>query len=140
VNWSPPYLLFDTTHHLGLRYRAGVYRIRAFKNDDEPVLIKRFAGTDPLGILHIGKSNDLGTRIRTFRQAAQGLKAQHHAGVEYFRWQYERLVPHSKLKYDYYMTQSERDALELEQALHEDYRMKFLDRPPLDSTSGQTAE
>ena len=86
------------------------------------MVIRRFAAIDPLGILHIGKSDNLGIRIRTFRQASEGLKAQHHAGIEFLRWRYERMIPRNRLRYDYIMTQTEREALELERLLHEDYR------------------
>jgi len=90
-----------------------------------------------MGILHIGKSKDLGRRIGYFRRAAAGAAAAHKAGREFSEWGFERLLPLGSLCFDYIETPTERDALDLERRVHEDYRRRFLDRPPLDSTSGQ---
>ena len=138
LEWSPAYPLFGTKHHLEVKGKSGVYRIRAFTDEGDPLPICRLGGVDPLGILHIGKSGNLGSRIRSFRQAAQGLKAAHHAGREFYEWRFERLVPRERLRFDYFETSTGREALSLERALHQEYRNKFLDRPPLDGTSGQT--
>ncbi len=140
LKWSTPYRLFNSAHHLNMRGKPGVYRIRACTKHGEPLPIGRLGGVDPLGILHIGKSNNLGTRIRMFRQAAEGLKASHHAGREFFKWHFEELIPHECLRSDYTETTTEREALKLEGVLHEEYRKKFFDRPPLDGTSGQSIE
>jgi len=137
MNWSKSFPVFGSNHHLGISGDAGVYRIRVFTSNGRPQPIQRFAGLDPDGILHIGKSNDLGRRIRTFRQATEGLKAMHHAGREFYFWQFVKHVPYQLLQYDYHIASSEREALKLERLLHEEYRRKFLDRPPLDGTSGQ---
>ena len=75
-----------------------------------------------------------------FRQAVEGLKASHHAGIEFFEWKFEKLIPRDGLHFDYLETSSEQEALKLERLLHEEYREEFLDRPPLDGTSGQTGE
>ena len=140
IKWSLAYPLFNTKHHLELNGKPGVYRIRVFTEQEEPLPIHRLSEVDPAGILHIGKSINLGVRIRMFRQAAEGLKASHHAGLEFSEWHFERLIPQERLRFDYYKTASEPAALKLERMLHEEYRKKFLDRPPLDGTSGQTGE
>lgn len=138
--WSSDYPLFDTKHHLEVSGMPGVYRIRAFTEQGKPLPIPRLGGVDSLGILHIGKSKNLGRRIRMFRQAAEGLKASHHAGLEFFKWKFEQIIPHDKLRFDYFETSTEPEALKLERLLHEEYRKEFFDRPPLDGTSGQTTE
>lgn len=120
--------------------KAGVYRIRAFTHNGESLSIPRLGGIDPDGILHIGKSINLGRRIRTFRQAAEGLKASHHAGREFLRWGFEKVISRERLHFDYFETGSEQEALKLEHLLHEEYRKRYLDRPPLDGTSGQAGE
>ena len=139
LKWSPAYPLFGTKHHLDVRGKPGVYRIRAFK-DGNPLAIQRANGVDPLGILHIGKSKDLGQRISAFRQAAEGLKASHHAGREFRDWPFERLVPREGLRFDYVERPTEKEATKLEYKLHKQYREKYLDRPPLDGTSGQSSK
>lgn len=138
LKWSPTHPLFNTKRHLEVSGKPGVYRIRGFTEHGQPLPICRLGAVDPLGILHIGKSNDLGKRIRIFRQAAEGLKASHHAGREFFEWHFEKRIPRDRLRFDYCEASSEEEALKLERLLHEEYRRKFLDRPPLDSTSGQT--
>jgi len=135
ARWSRPILLFNTEHHLKLTGKPGVYRVRAYKGDN-PFHISRHSGVDRLGILHIGKSKNLGVRIRTFRQATEGLSAPHHGGREFYRWQFSRWVFTRNLRYDYYVTRTEKDAIKLEELLHKKYRLNFLDRPPLDGTSG----
>ena len=107
LKWSPAYPLFNTKHHLELRDKPGVYRIRAFTEHGEPLCIGRFGGVDPHGILHIGKSGNLGTRIRMCRQAAEGLKASHHVGREFSKWHFERLIPRERLRFDYIETSTE---------------------------------
>lgn len=140
IKWSQPFPLFNTQHHLDVIRRPGVYRVRAFTEHGEPLPIPRLRGVDPLGILHLGKSKNLGTRIRMFRQAAEGLKASHHAGLEFFEWHFEKLIARERLRFDYFETATEQEALKLERSLHEEYRRNFLDRPPLDGTSGQSSE
>lgn len=120
--------------------KPGVYRIRVFTDHDEPLSIHRMKGADSLGILHIGKSKNLGLRIRTFRQAAEGLKASHHAGCEFHEWGFESIIPRDRLRYDYVVTHTEQEALKMERSLHEEYRKKYFDRPPLDGTSGQVGD
>jgi len=137
IQWSTVYPIFGGKHHLALGGKPGVYRIRAFTAPGKPLAINRLGEVDLLGVLHIGKSKNLGRRIRTFRQAAEGLKAPHHAGREFSGWGFEKIIPRAMLHFDYFTTTSEEKALELERQLHEQYRRKFFDRPPLDSTSGQ---
>ena len=140
LKWSLDYPLFDSNQHLEVSGKPGVYRIRAFTEQGKPLPIPRLGGVDALGILHIGKSKNLGTRIRMFRQAAEGLRASHHAGLEFFEWKFEKIVPREKLRFDYFETSTEQEALKLERSLHEEYRNEFFDRPPLDGTSGQTGK
>lgn len=140
IQWSQPFPLFNAQHYLEVIKRPGVYRVRAFTEHGEPLSIPRLCGVDQLGILHIGKSNNLGTRIRMFRQAAGGLKASHHGGREFFEWRFDKLIPRERLRFDYFETATEEEALKLERSLHKEYRRNFLDRPPLDGTSGQSSE
>ena len=136
VVWSEVHAL-KSGDHLQIGRRPGVYRIRAYDLQGSAVAIARVRGMDALGILHIGKSVDLGVRIRTFRQAAEGLKAPHHAGIEFHRWGFGVVFPIERLWFDYAITPDEAEALRLERMLHEEYRREFFDRPPLDGTSGQ---
>jgi len=75
-----------------------------------------------------------------FRQASEGLKASHHAGCEFYDWDFEKLIPRERLRFDYFETSTEQEALRLERSLHEEYRRELLDQPPLDGQSGQTSD
>ncbi|MBI3627957.1 MAG: hypothetical protein HY220_04430 [Candidatus Sungbacteria bacterium] len=120
-SWSKPARLFGTDDHRDVQRRAGVYRIRAFKDDGTPLPIARFAGIDPDGLMHIGKSGNVGTRVRMCRQACEGLKASHSAGKDYCQWNFERILPRMRLYYDYFLTDSESEARRLEAELQETY-------------------
>lgn len=72
-----------------------------------------------------------------FRQAAAGLKAPHKGGIEFHQFDFARIVSPERLWFDYALSRDEEEALRWERALHLEYRNTFLDRPPLDGTSGQ---
>jgi len=135
-SWSATYRLVSQDH-LQIQHRPGVYRIRAYNDSDQAIPIARANGVDGLGLLHIGQSIRLGTRIREFRQAAEGRKAAHPAGREYKRWEFSRLFPFGQLRFDYVLEDNQAEAIKVERELHEEYRRRYLDRPPLDSQSGQ---
>lgn len=135
--WSPAYLLITSGPHPEVSSKPGVYRIRAYTKHRGPLPIPRLAGVDPLGILHIGQSDNLRRRIRYFRGAALGKKYPHKAGREFSEWHFANLIPLESLRFDCIETSTEQEALKLERVLHVEYRRKFLDRPPLDSTSGR---
>ncbi len=120
-----------------LRGKPGVYRIRAFKAG-KPLAISRLNGSDPDGILHIGKSHNLFQRLRAFHRAAiLGKQPAHFAGVQFITWGFDKVIPVEDLRFDFIEAKSERDARTLETELHATYRRRFLDRPPLDGTSGE---
>lgn len=120
----------------GLRVRAGVYRIRAWKAG-EPLKIPRLNGIDREGILHIGKSHNLFQRLKSVQRAViLGKRPAHFAGVQFMKWRFNEVIPVEDLRFDSIGTRSEADARKLETELHQLYRKKFLDRPPLDGTSG----
>jgi len=141
LSWSESYPLPSSTsrHHLGIQEAAGVYRIRAFDQEGQPAPIARAGGTDPLGILHIGESEQLGIRVRHFRQAAEGLAAQHPAGRRFHRWGFARQFPIARLRFDYARVQGKSEARRLEGRLHEEYSQKYLDLPPLDAQQSKRA-
>ena len=138
TNWSGPFYLQPVPGvDLGVDSAPGVYRIRAFAVNGEPLNIPRLGGVDSLGILHIGKSVNLRKRILTFRRALDQEKAAHKAGNEFFDWNFSKVVPERLLRFDYIYTDTEPGAVELETRVHRDYRRTYLDRPPLDGTSGR---
>lgn len=99
--------------------------------------IHRLNGTDRDGILHIGQSGNLRRRIPEFYRAAKSGNGNHQAGNEFQNWKFRKEFPLKSLRFDYVETGDRRQAVRLERALHQRYRQRFLDRPPLDGTSGQ---
>lgn len=100
--------------------------------------MRRLNGTDDEGILHIGKAGDLLQRLKSFRKGVIEKKfPAHFASSEFVKWQFNRLAKAEDLRFDFIVTPSEEEATERETELHRRYRWKFLDRPPLDSTSGE---
>lgn len=118
----------------------GVYRIRAFNGQGQAMCIARAGGIDRDGILHIGESEDLGRRIRDFRRCVENRTTGHKAGVEFWRYGFHDLFLPQNLRFDYVVTGTKERATELEYQLHQDYRKRHLDRPPLDGTSGRSPE
>jgi excinuclease UvrABC nuclease subunit len=139
IKWFGPFRLFNlrSGKTLEVDKKPGVYRVRAFAENGRPLQIKRLAGGDPLGILHIGKSVTLRSRIQAFRRSSEDGRNGHKAGIEFYEYQFDELIPLTTLRYDYVFAKTEQEALELERNLHEEYRKQYLDRPPLDGTSGQ---
>jgi len=115
----------------------GVYRVRIFDGAGRPVPIQRLRGTDLEGVLHIGQSQDLKRRVGQFLHSAVRGGKNHHAGNEYFYWQFATAFPVSNLRFDYVVTATPREAIDRERYFHEVYRRRHFDRPPLDGTSGQ---
>jgi hypothetical protein len=121
-----------------LNDQAGVYRIRAFSKGGTPQSIRRFNGEDPEGLLHIGMSGDLFKRLRSFHKGVIREEfPAHFASSEFVKWGFKKLVPARLLRFDFIATVDNAAARTLETELHRAYRYKFLDRPPLDGTSGE---
>ena len=115
----------------------GVYRIRGFSPEGSPHPIPRCRGTDTDGILHIGHSGDLRSRLTQFFNSAVSGKRQHSAGCEFCDSGFGTYFPAARLYYDFVATLSKLEALALELQLHLEYRKVYLDKPPLDSSVGQ---
>ena len=134
--WSALQQLFKANEGLEIKNKPGVYRIRAFTKQGKARCIPRAGGVDREGILHIGEAKNLEARMQMFMRAATKGKAAHHAGREFLEWHFERLIPRENLRVDFIETRTKEQAQRRERALHIEYRKEFLDRPPLDSTSG----
>ena len=138
-DWSGPYPLYPPPHRdLQVDSRPGIYRIRAFGQNRKPLHISRFSGSELLGILHIGESSNLRRRIQEFRHSIEG-RWRHQAGNEFDYWGFSKVVPQVLLRFDYIYVDTKQDAIEIETRLHVEYRNRYLDRPPLDGTSGRAS-
>ena len=117
--------------------RPVVYRIRAFTPSGEPQQIPRCNGVDAEGILHIGESQKLQTRVLFFLQAVANGRAAHSAGCEFYESGFGERFPLNCLRWDFATAGSKVEAVELELRLQRRYRRVFLDKPPLDGSIGK---
>jgi hypothetical protein len=135
--WSAPIRLYldngARAPLMAVPSAPGVYRIRVLRSDGLSEPISRTDGADDDGILHIGKSGDLQTRVKYFQGAAAGGKAASQAGWNFNNYRFVRRYPLVSLAVDWYRTANVLAARQLEHQLHEDYQFRFLDRPPLDA-------
>jgi hypothetical protein len=82
-------------------------------------------------------SGDLLKRLKSCHKGA--IREQfpaHFASSEFIKWKFHKVVPGRMLRFDFVVTVDTAAAKELETELQRAYRYKFLDRPPLDGTSG----
>lgn len=108
---------------------------------DAPRPITRAVGEDKHGVLVIGESKYLGTRIATMVKAmtlTNGRGApSHRAGLDYSKsywgWNYARAFPMPTLAVRWWPTEHHKL---LEAELLERYRWEFFDRPPLNASIG----
>jgi hypothetical protein len=142
VDWGQPIALFDQSGQKQslsiIPTRPGVYRIRAFGNDGQPVPLRRLGGDDPDGILDIGETGKgttgtLQYRIGTFQNAVLRGTAPHAAGCKFHVYQYSQHFPLDRLRVDWVTKPSKDEARDFEKKLLRDYRSRLLDCPPLNS-------
>jgi hypothetical protein len=139
-SWSETLPLTSSDIRSRIRDQCGVYRIRAFTPSGEPLQIARCNGVDAQGILHIGESQRLQTRVLFFLQAATNGKAAHSAGCEFYESGFGKHFSLNCLRWDFASCGSKAEAVELELRLQRGYRRIFLDKPPLDGSIGKQAK
>jgi len=97
--WEGPFRVDSDkdTYRCQLQDSPGIYRIRAFTSPRDPIIIARCNGRDPDGILHIGETKCLRTRLRHFRDAAIGNGNSHAAGCEFRDYGFASQFPKESL-------------------------------------------
>jgi hypothetical protein len=113
--------------------KKGVYQFRCIDNKGVPMVIPRSKNKDPDGIIYIGSSVNLRTRLNGFWRTIQMLdRSRHAAAWTYCSFSYSSLFPAKRLQYRYKValsfTTSEFDLLLA-------YRKKYMDLPPLNLNS-----
>ncbi|MCH7475883.1 MAG: hypothetical protein IIA27_14605, partial [Gemmatimonadetes bacterium] len=58
--------------------------------------------------------SDASRALLALAKAAEGLRASHHAGIEFRRWEFARKFSFEDLRFDYIVTGGEKEAIELE--------------------------
>ncbi len=110
----------------------GVYQFRSLKKG-QPQRIGRVRGTDKEGIIYTGQSSNLRQRISGFWKTLEHpRKSRHAAGWTYIAFRYERVFPKKNLQFRYMTLEGDPTRKEFDLLL--EYRKKFMDLPPLNST------
>lgn len=138
--WTGPFPVDcdNATYRSRLRDSPGIYRIRALDSSGRPASIPRCNEPDPEGILHIGETAYLLTRLRYFRNAAFGNGSSNSSGCEFRDSGFASQFPKQTIYYDFAEMASKEAAVECERELHDEYRKRFHDKPPLDSSIGKS--
>jgi hypothetical protein len=148
MNWQGPIRLFkdDGTKAALPRtvpHSPGAYRVRVLREDGQPEPMHRLNRDDPDGILHIGTALYVRSRIMEFQRSAirnsatARVRGGHNAGCNFSIYRYAQKFPLGTLYVDYCLQPTVDNADALEYRLHEDYQVRFLDRPPLDASAGR---
>lgn len=116
--------------------RFGVYRVRAISKGDKSVAIQRCLGTDDEGILHIGEGW-IRTRLQAFRRGTLSGNDANASGNFFHEYGFQQQFPLDSLHFDFIETDNKEQAEKLEFSLHAEYRNRFHDKPPLDSSIGK---
>ncbi len=106
-----------------------VYEVRWAING-KPQRINRLNGTDESGLLYIGVTANLQSRIKNFWRRINGGKSPHTAGHTFVAYNFERKIKLEHLEVRWAKLSNE-ELDKTEAALLEDYIKKFLDKPPL---------
>jgi hypothetical protein len=117
-----------------------VYLIRAIKKSGARIPLQRLNGVDSEGILYIGKSKNMRTRIRAFVSDIRkgDLDPWYHSAGWNFREYFLRnrswgiiKLTEENLEASWKMTARVSAASRLENQLLQAYVMRFQDKPPL---------
>ena len=112
--------------------KRGVYRIRC-RDGNRVQMIARANGLDGNGIVYVGRSANVRTRLFQFYENARSPQAQYPniAGLNYRDRGYSRRFPLSELEFCYVLRSTADQAANTEAAVIRQYLDQFLDLPPL---------
>jgi len=112
-----------------------VYQIRCLGLNFNPIPICRLKRIDKNGIIDIGHTVNLRTRMSDFWGAAGKGKPSysHQAGVNFLKRNYKKLFPVEKLQFRYLSQKDKSSARKIEGEEIKKYIKKFFEFPPLNS-------
>ena len=109
--------------------RSGVYQIR-WSIDGKPQPIHRADGVDERGLLYIGRSKDLKSRIWSFWRNIKTDVGLHTSAITFRDYNYGRRFEENQLEVRW-VTLPNDQANSVEREKLRDYIEKYLDAPPL---------
>jgi hypothetical protein len=105
---------------------AGAYAIATTK-----LKIPRVVGIDKRGLLYVGETNDVRSRIRAFYDSVERGHQTHMGGWQYNLVKFERCAPVESLRVRWLPTKTRREALEAQTKLLYGYASAHCELPPL---------
>jgi hypothetical protein len=118
--------------------KAGVYQIRCVDKTGKPVAINRLARKDKEGIVGIGESGNLKTRLGQFNKTIIKKDYTRHAAAwHYLSFRYDKIFPVKLLQVRYKTTRNKSTATKIEFELLLKYRKIYMDSPPLNNSRGK---
>jgi hypothetical protein len=133
INWSD-WKKFNKNELAILPEKEGVYEFRCVDNNGFPKIISRLLDRDPEGIIYIGKSENLWSRINAFwKTIIKRDRSRHAAAWTYCSYGYESLFPPNSLQFRFLEFENPED-LEFDLLLQ--YFRKYRDLPPLNTSRG----
>ena len=110
--------------------KPGIYVIRHAPRGSAKV-IHRAGGDDPDGILYVGTTVDLMSRLKQFRRGCVRGNKSHSGGATYYHYNYARNFPLDELQVGWETYLNDEQARDAEREILNDYRRFLLDNPPL---------
>lgn len=130
-NWGAWRNIKNIYHDIDVSHKQGLYQIRMVNPSDNPLPIPRLAGVDERGIIYIGKSVELRTRIENF------YCGRHSGGGMYnlIRLRLRRYKPYNNyiLQYRYMKISDEKVMEKTETNLLRRYFREYCEPPPFNS-------
>ena len=110
---------------------AGAYAIAATN-----LKIPRVAGKDRYGLLYVGESNDMRSRLQAFYDSIERGHQTHVAGWQYNLVEFERCAPVETLRVRWLPTKTRQEAQEAQTKLLYAYVSNHCELPPLNCSLG----
>jgi len=131
-NWGAWHSIENIRHDIDVLHKQGLYQIRMVSPSNKPLPIPRLVGVDNGGIIYIGKSVELRTRIGNF------YSGKHSGGGMYnlVRLKLRRHKPYKNylLQYRYMKTSDEKVMENTERNILRRYFREYYELPPFNST------
>ena len=110
---------------------SGIYRIFAYSQNFEPIIINRFAKRDKQGLLYIGRTKNLNARLNNFLLSSDINKNTHnHSGA--LKYKKKDVIRKTLKKHTLYFNfQVLNEINEEEKKLLDNYSNEFGEYPPL---------
>jgi hypothetical protein len=134
IDWAPwsAWTRFDEEALTSVPRAPGAYIVRALALGEQPHVIRRCIGEDAEGVLDIGETEYLRTRLTDMLRAMRDPEyGKHAAGIRYALLEMNTMFPIEHLQFRYREVANKDAAYMLESELLNDYVARHFELPPL---------